>query len=524
MENAGLMPAIETFIYKLSQLPAINILVRGSFVTRHWVKPYIRDCQDVDLLIQDKFCPDSFLKLMKDISNVQCELGVSFKPETIESKPIWEDSPAPGMRFFIKYEYQGESGELQVDTGIGDPLIKDPITVDIQGELFSKLTVRTVIPEIAVVWKIHGLFEHLSGWMPKTLWDIYILINSKKLNKGLLIEAINTAFGSRNDPICILKRLLYGEFGTSRTSRKSWRQFMQKQHESQQKTSEEVLTKVRKFLIPILEIENDGTLLTHAEVLNYRVRLLREENSEMAKLKLKTLGKKKRVLKWKAYESIPHLPESRTGSADRHIDLSRAAMLTSVRRYDEDEIIVQEKLDGSCVSAAKINGEIVALGRDGDLAKESPNEARRMWAEWVEVHSERFGEILGNGERIVGEWLALVHSTRYELKHEPFVAFDIFDHTNKRITYDAFIERCEKIELKCAALLHRGDPIEVSKALELLGHGKHNSIDPPEGVVYRLQRRGKFMFMAKYVKHGKIDGCYLPENTGNEEIWNWREK
>lgn len=227
----------------------------------------------------------------------------------------------------------------------------------------------------------------------------------------------------------------------------------------------------------------------------------------------------------KAYGSIGHLPGSRVGTGDHHIEAAQAALLTTQGRPDH-EIFVQEKLDGSCVCAARLGDEIVALGRDGSLAERSPNEGRRLWARWVADHQDRFLSVLADGERLVGEWLALVHGTRYQLHHDPFVVFDLM-RAQERTPHDALQERLAPGLFTVPALLHRGDPLCSEEALRLLEPaGRHGALDPPEGAVWRLERReGKrrrVLLLAKYVRPEKIDGAYLPENTGTEALWNWR--
>jgi len=60
--------------------------------------------------------------------------------------------------------------------------------------------------------------------------------------------------------------------------------------------------------------------------------------------------------------------------------------------------------------------------------------------------------------------------------------------------------------------------------MEALGkHGHYGAIDEAEGAVWRVERKGKVDFLGKYVRAGKIDGKYLPEMTGGEAVWNWRE-
>lgn len=225
-----------------------------------------------------------------------------------------------------------------------------------------------------------------------------------------------------------------------------------------------------------------------------------------------------RPLGQKAYVSIPHLPGSRTG-ADRHISLRQAERLT-LKAPSGFEVVVQEKLDGSCVAAARIGDEIVALGRAGDLAAESRNAGRRLWAQWVAARQERFRALLRPGERVVGEWLALAHSTRYALTHEPFVAFDLM-HGKERATSSTLRVRLGGTDFRLLHEVHRGAAISVETALSALGQGGHGAVERPEGVVYRLESRDDVALVAKHVRAEKLDGSLLEENSGLPPVWNW---
>ena len=93
-------------------------------------------------------------------------------------------------------------------------------------------------------------------------------------------------------------------------------------------------------------------------------------------------------------------------------------------RDKHDVIIVTEKLDGSNVCVVRVKGALVPLGRAGYPAISSKYEQHRLFANWVYERLNRF-EFLAEGERLCGEWLCQAHGTRYELKHEPFVVFDL---------------------------------------------------------------------------------------------------
>ena len=222
------------------------------------------------------------------------------------------------------------------------------------------------------------------------------------------------------------------------------------------------------------------------------------------------------------YGSIPHLPGSRAAS-DRTLSpaLARRLLERTAARAG-DEVIVQEKLDGSCVAIVRgEHGRLEARGREGRLAAESRNEGRRMFAAWLTEHEGRLDGLLADGEVLVGEWLALVHGTRYELAHDLFVPFDLVRGPERvRAPLDELAARLAGVALPSPAVVHRGPPIAIDAACTLLGeHGKHGAVDPAEGLVYRVERAGVVVLIAKWVRPGKVDGSYLPENSGREALY-----
>lgn len=222
----------------------------------------------------------------------------------------------------------------------------------------------------------------------------------------------------------------------------------------------------------------------------------------------------------RAYGSIPHLPGSRMGPADHHCHEGQAAICFGKVRDRHDRVYVQEKLDGSCVAVARVGDSLFALGRAGYLAASSPYEQHQMFAAWVVTHAARFYRVLQDGERLVGEWLAQAHGTRYALAdRDPFVAFDLMNGPI-RAPYGKFVERLEG-QFASPRLLS-DLPLGLESAKGLLGVSGHGAIDPVEGAVWRVERRGLPEFLAKWVRPDKVDGKYLPEFSGGEAVWNWR--
>ena len=222
----------------------------------------------------------------------------------------------------------------------------------------------------------------------------------------------------------------------------------------------------------------------------------------------------------KAYGHIPHLPGSRMTPADKHCHEGQARICTEKPRDKYDRIIVQEKLDGACVAIANVEGAILALGRAGYLAVSSPFEQHHLFAQWVMDNEARFLEVLRPGERLVGEWLAQAHGTRYALSHEPFVAFDLMREV-LRTPYEEFIRRIAE-RFVTPRVIHTGGPISIDAVVAQLEPSGHGALDAVEGAVWRVERQGRVDFLAKWVRPDKVDGSYLPEISNREPVWNWR--
>ena len=231
---------------------------------------------------------------------------------------------------------------------------------------------------------------------------------------------------------------------------------------------------------------------------------------------MKPLGRKN-------YGSIGHLPCSRMGPADHACHEGQQRICTLKARDKHDVIVVHEKLDGSNTGIARVGPDIFALGRAGYLAQTSKFEQHQLFAAWVREREAFWREVLMPGQRLVGEWMAQAHGTKYALPRGPFAAFDLMVD-ERRLPFSVLQALCGEHAIPMPKLLHVGAPISVEKAMDLHDCGDHGC-DEAEGVVYRVERKGEYDFMAKWVRPDKIDGKYLPEVTGalsTVPVWNWR--
>lgn len=236
---------------------------------------------------------------------------------------------------------------------------------------------------------------------------------------------------------------------------------------------------------------------------------------------MKAGTKPEKPLGQKAYGSIPHLPGSRRGPGDKGLSEAQARILTEKTRDKHDLVIVQEKLDGSNVAVAKIDGQIVPLIRAGYRAVSSKWEQHRHFHNWAMNNAAMFDFLLKEGERVIGEWLMQAHGTRYNLPHMPFVAFDIM-RGHERASASAVLARCMNAGIQAPRTIYFGVAISIKEVIGMLEPSGHGAVDPVEGAVWRVERKGVADFLGKWVRPDKIDGCYLPEVSGKEPVWNWR--
>jgi ATP-dependent RNA circularization protein (DNA/RNA ligase family) len=228
-------------------------------------------------------------------------------------------------------------------------------------------------------------------------------------------------------------------------------------------------------------------------------------------------------LGFKNYGSIPHLSNSKLGPGDHYINMGQESILTIKKRDKLDTILVFEKYDGSNVGITKINNQIIPLNRSGYKASSSPYKLHHIFNDWVYKNISIFMEMLDNGERIAGEWMAQAHGMKYDIQDIPIIFFDYFNSQNQRLLYDNLNEKCNKFNLPIVRLLHKGDSIKTDNLLDKLNEKTSymKSSENPEGMVYRVERKNKVDFLAKWVRYDYQPGKLIINKKDKDFIWNW---
>lgn len=220
----------------------------------------------------------------------------------------------------------------------------------------------------------------------------------------------------------------------------------------------------------------------------------------------------------KNYGSIPHLSNSKLGEKDYFIHEGQERILTQKKRNKHDTILVFEKYDGSNVGIAKKNGKIYALTRSGYEAKTSPYKQHHLFSDWVYERENVFSDLLKEDERVVGEWLMQTHGLIYNIEQEPIVFFDYFNAKSERQEFEVL----KQTGLPLPRILQKGDAISVEELKPILNLKTDTiwSKEDPEGMIYRVERKGKVDFLAKWVRSDFEAGKYCIGVDEKELIWN----
>jgi hypothetical protein len=225
------------------------------------------------------------------------------------------------------------------------------------------------------------------------------------------------------------------------------------------------------------------------------------------------------------YGSIPHLLGSKLGGTDKYIHVGQHKILTEKTRDKNDYVIVTEKYDGSNVGIARLNNKIIAITRSGYLASTSPYKQHHLFSDWVYKNRTRLSLIINEGERLCGEWLIQSHSIIYKIKGDPFIAFDFMNTKNKRVLFDDLLTKTNAIDIKTPRVLFSGfSAFGIPEAMEKLNSEKINqditTDEIPEGAVWKLERKGVYEFMAKYVRPDYESGKNIIGISDEDLIYN----
>jgi hypothetical protein len=233
---------------------AHEVITRGSLITRAWAYPHYRPVDDVDFLMDYPIDSERGIGFIREMLAYDLGDFIEYDLDKIEVVPTWVETPLPGERIFVPAKALGQDFLLQIDLAYNDPLLPPAVVWSYPCLVPEwKTNIHTITPELALAWKVHGLFEFIgkgsTAWDMKDLYDIYLIISNCLINDLIFADALQMAFQDRRTPMHVYRRVLEGTFGQSKGTLKGWEKFvLKRQNRLLVANHFELLEKVRAFL------------------------------------------------------------------------------------------------------------------------------------------------------------------------------------------------------------------------------------------------------------------------------------
>jgi hypothetical protein len=185
---------LEAFVLRLARRPeAPAFALRGGMRVRQLFPSLGRPALDLDLVCSLPFELASLRDTLQAILTEPVSDGIRFDPERLRLLPIWQDTPAPGLRVSALGEVDGQPAELRADVTFGLRPWPEPGWEEFVGER-GRARLRMCKPESIVGRKLQviaGLGQ--PYWRPKDLNDVRLMLGQLPLQPHVLGEALEAS-------------------------------------------------------------------------------------------------------------------------------------------------------------------------------------------------------------------------------------------------------------------------------------------------------------------------------------------
>ncbi|HKB05989.1 MAG TPA: nucleotidyl transferase AbiEii/AbiGii toxin family protein [Gemmataceae bacterium] len=204
-----------------------GFVLRGGMLTRLWARPLYRPARDLDYVGTFPFDADMTAGRFAQVLTTVVDDGVVFDVQAFRAKPIWQGTPFPGVRLYLRLGLGTPETDLTIDIGFNDPLLPPAERVEYPLMFGDSAAVWCVAPETMAGWKLHGLAEQgARRWRAKDLADLWLMATRARLRDEQLPAAIHVAFTSRGYTIEDAQALFApAAWWASKAAAVAWRQF-----------------------------------------------------------------------------------------------------------------------------------------------------------------------------------------------------------------------------------------------------------------------------------------------------------
>ena len=251
--------ALERLLFRLgASTRAADFVIKGAMLFAAWTESPHRSTRDLDLLGLGAITADNLRASFRLICDTAVpEDGLRFDAGTIRIEDIREQQEYVGFRLTMSVYLGTARIPLQVDIGVGDPVVPGP-------EMITYPTLLDLPPphlqaytrESLVAEKTHAIVTlGIGNSRMKDFYDIMVLSLLFPFSGNTLLRAIRATFERRGTAMPeSVPTGLTDAFGLDGVKRAQWDGFRRRLAEAGNKAElSEVIIRLREFLWPVLQ-------------------------------------------------------------------------------------------------------------------------------------------------------------------------------------------------------------------------------------------------------------------------------
>ncbi|HEY3332961.1 MAG TPA: nucleotidyl transferase AbiEii/AbiGii toxin family protein [Capsulimonadaceae bacterium] len=267
-QRALVLYGIERLLYRISVSPyADRFVLKGASLFSLWLNELHRKTRDVDLLGTGLDADtDRLALLFEGICTIKVEDdGLLFDATSVRATYIRESNQFGGMRVTVTASLENARITLQVDIGLGDVTIPEPLMTTMTTLLdgFQAPELLAYQRETVIAEKLHAIvvLERSNSRM-KDFFDLYVLAKEFSYAMPVLSATVREVFTRRTTdlPISVPDGLTQ-EFANDANKQNQWKAFL-KQNVTPPRNAislTDVIDTLSGFLLPVLDAAKGAT-------------------------------------------------------------------------------------------------------------------------------------------------------------------------------------------------------------------------------------------------------------------------
>lgn len=251
--------AVERFLYRLSRSPhAERFVLKGALLLVVWLGETIRPTRDADLLGFGDLSDEALARIFRDVCGVEVEPdAMTYRQDSIQVAAIRPEDVYGGTRITLQARLGPARLRVQVDVGLGDAVIPEPVWIDYPSLLeLPRARLRAYRPETTIAEKVHAMVTLGSkNSRMRDFFDVDALAEHTSFDGPGLASALRATFERRGTPIPSRVPLaLTPDFAASSEKQTQWSGFLKKNRlSSTPKDLGQVVERLARFLGPVID-------------------------------------------------------------------------------------------------------------------------------------------------------------------------------------------------------------------------------------------------------------------------------